>query len=499
MTSAIYRAQDVATIRSTLESEPIDDIQGRPSCYTLIKLLSQLCEAAKQVECEYSNYGMMWKVLRDEPYLIITGENVVAPLRPGLVPPYLPNGTSAQNATIQVTWQKNKELADQADNMDKALIEIAKSKLDPKFRTSLSTMFRGLPERTFVDFFDRIYRKWGRWTPHDVTENDERMRAPWDPSENDIADVIKQINDAVIFAYFVDHQKNTKEMVTVGEKLILDTGLFATQYTQWKQRPEAEQTWADFEDFWTTALDLWHTTSRTARQQGYAGNINQDNADEAEQAYLSSLQNFGEVNRDNAASFQALTATNAQMAHQLAASVQTMQQQLEQLALAVNTRPPVIVPPPPGYAPTQQASNPPQYMPTYQIPPQQHYQQQPQGSYRPSGRGGRGGRGGGGRGGGRGPSQGRGNYPMQQQQYGQNQGYYQQAQQQGTYGRAQKPAFSNPVKFHKNWNYCHSCGYDVEDWHTSPTCPNPKPGHIPYATRENPCNGCKKGMHKDRF
>ena len=232
MTSAIYRAQDVATIRSTLESEPIDDIQGCPSCYTLIKLLSQLCEAAKQVECEYSNYGMMWKVLRDEPYLIITGENVVAPLRPGLVPPYLPNGTSAQNATIQVTWQKNKELADQADNMDKALIEIAKSKLDPKFRTSLSTMFRGLPERTFVDFFDRIYRKWGRWTPHDVTENDERMRAPWDPSENDIADVIKQINDAVIFAYFVDHQKNTKEMVTVGEKLILDTGLFATQYTQ---------------------------------------------------------------------------------------------------------------------------------------------------------------------------------------------------------------------------------------------------------------------------
>jgi hypothetical protein len=31
------------------------------------------------------------------------------------------------------------------------------------------------------------------------------MRTPWDPSENDIANVIKQINGAVIFAYFVDH------------------------------------------------------------------------------------------------------------------------------------------------------------------------------------------------------------------------------------------------------------------------------------------------------
>jgi hypothetical protein len=77
--SAIYQAQGVATIRSTLEFEPIDDIQGHPSCYTLIKLLSQLCKAAKHVDCEYSNYGMMWKVLRDEPYHIITGEKSLHP------------------------------------------------------------------------------------------------------------------------------------------------------------------------------------------------------------------------------------------------------------------------------------------------------------------------------------------------------------------------------------------------------------------------------------
>ena len=99
--------------------------------------------------------------------------------------------------------------------MDKALIEIDKSKHDPKFRTSLTLMFWGLPERTFVDFFDRIYRKWGRWTPHDVTENDECMRTPWDPGENDIADVIKQINDAVIFAYFVEHQNALRTFLKV--------------------------------------------------------------------------------------------------------------------------------------------------------------------------------------------------------------------------------------------------------------------------------------------
>jgi hypothetical protein len=59
MSSTIYKADNVATIRATLESENIDSIQGHPSCYTLINLLSQLCEAAKNVICEYSQYGMM--------------------------------------------------------------------------------------------------------------------------------------------------------------------------------------------------------------------------------------------------------------------------------------------------------------------------------------------------------------------------------------------------------------------------------------------------------
>ena len=165
MSSAIYKAEDIATIRARLEAKTIDSIQGHPTCYLLITLLSQLCEAAKNIHCEYSAYGMMWKCLREDPYHLIMGEQVVTPIRPGMIPPYDPNGTPAQNATIQVTWQKNKELADQADNVDKALIEICKSKLNQKYRSTLQTMFRGLPEHTFVDFYDRIYHKWGKWTP----------------------------------------------------------------------------------------------------------------------------------------------------------------------------------------------------------------------------------------------------------------------------------------------------------------------------------------------
>ncbi len=45
----------------------------------------------------------------------------------------------------------------------------------------------------------------------------------------------------------------------------------------------------------------------------------------------------------------------------------------------------------------------------------------------------------------------------------------------------------NPIKRFNNWNYCFSCGFDVEDGHTSATCPQDwqKPGHQEGCTRQN--------------
>jgi hypothetical protein len=69
-------------------------------------------------------------------------------------------------------------------------------------------------------------------------------------------------------------------------------------------------------------------------------------------------------------------------------------------------------------------------------------------------------------------------------------------------GTANRP---NPVKIHNNWNVCYSCGFDVEDGHTSMTCHLEwrKPTHDVTFTRGNAqqklaqgCGACTKGMHK---
>ena len=180
-----------------------------------------------------------------------------------MTPTYLPNGTWQQNVVVSLQWQKDKELYDQMQNVNKALITIMKKQLDPKIRANLTGMFTGTPERTFEVFFNRVFQKYGRPTPHDLTANDERMRTPWDPND-DIADLLRQIKEGSIFAYFIGHGKVDRDLVTIGEKAILDTGLFATQYQNWKHCPEDQRTWTDFGDFWQTEYDLWQETSRTA-------------------------------------------------------------------------------------------------------------------------------------------------------------------------------------------------------------------------------------------
>jgi hypothetical protein len=71
---------------------------------------------------------------------------------------------------------------------------------------------------------------------------------------------------------------------------------------------------------------------------------------------------------------------------------------------------------------------------------------------------------------------------------------------------AQLGTTHSPVKRFANWNACFSCGFDIEDGHTSTTCPLMwrKPNHQESYTRENAASfamygPCTKGQHKTQF
>ena len=51
--------------------------------------------------------------------------------------------------------------------------------------------------------------------------------------------------------------------------------------------------------------------------------------------------------------------------------------------------------------------------------------------------------------------------------------------------RQQNACYSNVIKQWANQNVCFSCGFDVEDWHTSATCPWKKMGLMEGFTSSN--------------
>jgi hypothetical protein len=70
------------------------------------------------------------------------------------------------------------------------------------------------------------------------------------------------------------------------------------------------------------------------------------------------------------------------------------------------------------------------------------------------------------------------------------------------------PMYSNIIKKYVNWNVCFSCGFDVEEGHTSKTCPAPwrRANHQEGFNRNNAGqhidagnNTCTKAMHKSQM
>eukprot|EP00804_Cyclotella_cryptica_P014198 CCRYP_005618-RA/>CCRYP_005618-RA protein AED:0.40 eAED:0.40 QI:0/0/0/0.5/1/1/4/0/613 len=58
MTSSIYKASDVASLVDVIETEGIDSLDSRPNCHKLVKLVNQLANGCRNIDCNYSNYGM---------------------------------------------------------------------------------------------------------------------------------------------------------------------------------------------------------------------------------------------------------------------------------------------------------------------------------------------------------------------------------------------------------------------------------------------------------
>ena len=52
MASSIYKAPDVAALVDIIDTEGIETLDGRPDCQKLVKLVNQLANGCRNIDCD---------------------------------------------------------------------------------------------------------------------------------------------------------------------------------------------------------------------------------------------------------------------------------------------------------------------------------------------------------------------------------------------------------------------------------------------------------------
>ena len=362
-------------------------------------------------------------------------------------------------------------------NIARAVTKLLKSGIEEKYQTSDTTGVVGWHNAMTVgQILTQLESNYGRPDPLAIQANETRWNAPHNPNDSPET-LFHKMEQCQEVALLADNEYTEKQIVAKTVEHLKRSGIFPTkEYEDWGVL--TPKTYValkrHFYNAYTRRLDAIQNGITTG-QQGYS-NANQYNALGATTGGSDSDSTGGDMTETIIAA--AMAASDAKMDSIMATNAQIMVQ-LAAMTVAPPAATTVVAPAymAPAFSPPPMQYNPP---PTnYYAPPVNHVNVPTTGGYYtqrgPRQGGGR--NGGGGRGGrGRGPRTPFADYVARNntQQIAPVYGGGTVATSvltAGTAGQQQVMRPPNIVKIYNNWNMCYSCGFDVEDTHTSATCP----------------------------
>jgi hypothetical protein len=400
----------------------------------------------------------------------------------------------------KVVWTANTEVYNSEQNVDRAVIAALDIAVPDDFKSGGAATNGWSGDMAARDIIANLKEKYGKPGPADKAKIEAIFMKPYNPSRP-IESMLKELETARMMSILAKIPYTMEQLLDKALTKIQVTNQFRNALVDWAVYVSEDtinnNNWIDFKDHFIQAYTV-NQAALTMAQAGYhsAANANQDyNDDDSLGSIQASLAN---IQMANNASVQAtndqlttLTANTQQQFAQLAQQMAMLAAQAQQLPMMHPPMPMQYSVPPPHHAqmvqqPYQQPPVP-AYIPAQRTQPNNYttYDNR-SGNRANAGRGRRNQRGG-----------------RRSNQYSSPPQPYDQIpppmpmHTTGRYGNVPPPMtmqtqqfqgrapYSNTTKHFPNWNYCYTCGFDVEEWHTGATCPSPKPGHQPQCTRQN--------------
>ena len=495
-------------------------VEPRPNFTNLRALQKHIVQALAQLSCPQSAiHG--WSGLAMDPatYALLEGTAFIIPVDPGPTPVF-PGGTAVARSamkTITARFERDKNYFLSYKNISRACFRMLDSTVAAQFKVSNNAALTGWNSTmSIIDIINQLQQSYGKPNMMTLFTNDTLFRSPMKPGDSPEM-LFWRLEQCQEVQRIGKVPYSDEQIIANAIRILATSNIFPLkEFDSWEAT--AAKTYPALKTFFQeaygrrlTAMELRATTG----QAGYTNNTiynafdvaDEDTDDDTVNTVVTNVHPPPPAVSTAGSSLNtAPTATDPAIAaaiSQLSANQTAIMTQMAAMSFATTANVPTSRPPFQAFA-----TQPPPHLafPAQQttfVPPTMTTQGRRGGRGRGRGRGGRG----------RTPfadhmrmqganhvgtpnfntggglfSPALGNMPIPAQ-----------------IGGIQKrnPDFSNIYKRFNNWNVCFSCGFDIEDGHTSLTCPFKKPNHQTSFVRENAqqfiaagYDPCTRGMHK---
>jgi hypothetical protein len=333
------------TIESLIEGFPhptILPIIGLPTFETITEVIRLLNANAASVQSELGGGALGHLAITVSPavYATLSPTAFLAPNNPGTQAIIPPHSTAAQIADHHREHKEDLRVWRLYNNVDSALKQQLIRACEPMYLRSISNRMTGFANVSTRSLIVHLLTSYGLITPTDLAANDIKMKQAYDPSQP-VETLFAQIEDAVDFADSGQAPYSPQQVVAAAYTLVFNTGIFSDACRDWRRRPPAEHTWANFKVDFTSAHHDLRLAQTTAQGGGFHG------ANAAMESFANetadALANLAEATASDRATVAQLTMTNATLTTQLA----NVTKDLERMKIKLAAQPPRQDRPPP--------------------------------------------------------------------------------------------------------------------------------------------------------
>jgi hypothetical protein len=194
-----------------------------------------------------------------------------APVAPPATPVIPAGATSAQINEAVRNHQEEVKVFNRYFDTDRALVRlIIAATPDTYIKALLDPMF-GYANVTTLSLLTHLKTTYGEMTAADREANLARMNAPWSPP-SPIENLFDQLEEGQRYAVLAAEPIADSQLTRLGLTLITKCGMMPDGCREWRLKPAASQTWANFKIHFALH-DRDRQETATAASSGYSGAV----------------------------------------------------------------------------------------------------------------------------------------------------------------------------------------------------------------------------------